>query len=122
MIRFLSSVVFLAFPALVSAQDWALRGDDRLLNQAEVVALTDDQTLVFYDNGESRFAADGAYTYTYAGGGTAFGQYEVGPDGTVCIAYRNGFERCDRYVQSGARIVMLTQKGERFPLRPPAEE
>ncbi|WP_262386419.1 hypothetical protein [Roseobacter fucihabitans] len=95
-----------------------MRGDDRVLSHAEVVALIERQTLVFYDDGESRFSVGGAYSYTYAGSGTAFGQYEIDPDGMVCIAYRNGFERCDRYVQNGARIVMLTQKGERFPLRP----
>ncbi|MDW3224538.1 MAG: hypothetical protein R8G34_16940 [Paracoccaceae bacterium] len=122
MIRCLLGTFLLALPVSASAQDWALRGDDRALSHAEVVALTDGQTLVFYDDGASQFSEGGAYSYTYAGGGTAFGVYTIGPDGTVCIAYRNGFERCDRYVQSGARIVMLTQKGERFPLRPPAVE
>jgi hypothetical protein len=63
------------------------------------------------------FSAGGAYSYTYASGDSAFGRFEIGEDGTVCIAFRNGFTRCDRYVENGSRIVMLTQKGERFPLR-----
>ncbi|MEO0699923.1 MAG: hypothetical protein AAFY81_09460 [Pseudomonadota bacterium] len=100
------------------AQEWNLRGSDRALPRAEVVALIEGQTLVFFDDGQSKFSTGGAYSYTYAnGGGTAYGRYEVGADGTVCIAFRNGFGRCDRYVESAARIVMLTQKGERFPLR-----
>lgn len=84
-----------------------------------MIALIDGQTLTFFDDGQSKFSAGGAYSYTYAnGGGTAFGAYEVGEDGTVCIAFRNGFGRCDRYVESGGRVVMLTEKGERFPVRP----
>ncbi|MEO1362554.1 MAG: hypothetical protein AAFU86_02135 [Pseudomonadota bacterium] len=100
------------------AQEWNLCGSDRALPRAEVVALIEGQTLVFFDDGQSKFSTGGAYSYTYAnGGGTAYGRYEVGADGTVCIAFRNGFGRCDRYVESAARIVMLTQKGERFPVR-----
>lgn len=105
-------------PVTVAAQDWALRDNDQVLTQAEVDDLTSGQTLTFYDNGQSRFSAGGAYSYTYEGGRSAYGQYTVGPDGTVCIAFQNGFDRCDRYVKSDGRIVMLTQKGERFPLRP----
>ncbi|MEL6886384.1 MAG: hypothetical protein AAFP87_17880 [Pseudomonadota bacterium] len=115
--RLLLLLLLTAMPA--AAQDWALRSDDTPLTRAEVVALIDGQTLVFFDDGQSKFSVGGGYSYTYAnGGGTAFGTYEVGADGTVCIQFRNGFGRCDRYVASGARVVMLTQKGERFPLRP----
>lgn len=102
-----------------AAQDWNLRGSDRALPRIEVLALIEGRTLVFFDDGQSKFSVGGAYSYTYAnGGGSAFGRYEVAEDGTVCIAFRNGFDRCDRYVESAARIVMLTQKGERFPVRP----
>ncbi|MDW3183239.1 MAG: hypothetical protein R8F89_14755 [Roseobacter sp.] len=102
----------------VLAQDWQFRDGDRALDHAEVMALTEGQTLVFFDEGQSKFSSGGAYSYTYASGESAFGRYRVEPDGTVCIDYRNGFARCDRYVESGTRIVMLTEKGERFPLRP----
>lgn len=114
--------IILMAPSAVVAQDWALRADDRLLTRDEVAVLTEGRTLVFYDDGQSKFSAGGAYSYTYASGESAFGRYRLEADGTVCIDYRNGFGRCDRYVQSGSRIVMLTEKGERFPLRPePAE-
>ena len=114
--RWIFALVLMSGPAL--AQDWNLRTTDRVLPRAEVLDLIDGQTLVFFDDGQSKFSIGGAYSYTYAnGGGTAFGRYEIGDDGTVCIAFRNGFGRCDRYVAAGARIVMLTQKGERFPIR-----
>lgn len=112
----LAALVALPFPAF--AEGWPLRSGDRALTHAEVRALTEGQTLVFYDDGQSKFSAGGAYSYTYASGEAAYGRYRVEADGTVCIEYRNGFARCDLYVESGARIVMLTEKGERYPLRP----
>ncbi|TMM52961.1 hypothetical protein [Sulfitobacter sabulilitoris] len=110
-------IAVLPMPAF--AQDWALRAGDVPLSRPQVVALTTDATLTFYDDGQSRFGSGGGYSYTYAdGGGTARGNYRVEEDGTVCIAYENGRSRCDRYVQSGGRLVMLTERGLRFPLRP----
>lgn len=100
------------------AQDWALRETDRILSRAEVEALTEGRTITFYDDGQSKYSVGGAYSYTYASGECAFGRYEIDEDGTVCIAYRNGFGRCDRYVDAGARIVLLTENGMRFPIRP----
>jgi hypothetical protein len=34
------------------------------------------------------------------------------------VDYRNGFGRCDRYVQGRDSIVLLTESGLRFPIRP----
>ncbi|MCV3271801.1 hypothetical protein [Roseobacter sinensis] len=122
MVRIFCLAVLWSLPTVAVAQDWALRADDRLLTRDEVAQLTEGQTLVFYDDGRSKFSAGGAYSYTYASGQSAFGRYRVEVDGTVCIDYRNGFSRCDRYVESGSRIVMLTEKGERFPIRPSASD
>lgn len=108
-------LLFLSGPLV--AQDWALRDNDRALSREEVEALTAGQTILFYDDGRSKYSVGGAYSYTYASGEAAFGQYTISDDGTVCIQYRNGFSRCDRYVQSGDRVVLLTEKGLRFPIR-----
>ncbi|MCR9126317.1 MAG: hypothetical protein NXH82_09320 [Rhodobacteraceae bacterium] len=105
-----------ALPA--AAQQWAFRDTDARLDRAQVRAATTGQTLVFYDDGQSRYSAGGSYSYTYAGGATAYGRYEIRQDGTVCIAFRNGFGRCDRYVRNAGRLILLTEKGERFPVRP----
>lgn len=89
------------------------------LSQDEVQEMTNGQTLTFYDNGQAKFSVGGSYSYTYANnGGTAFGQFDVGTDGRVCIAFANGFGRCDLFVQNSRRLVMLTEKGERYPIRP----
>jgi hypothetical protein len=101
----------------VAAQDWALRDGDRLLDRAEVQAFAEGQTLLFHDGGKSKYSHGGAYSYTYASGESAFGSFRIEADGTVCIAYRNGAARCDRYVASGERFVLLTQHGERFPVK-----
>ena len=113
-------IAFLAFAAgSATAKDWSVRHADRLLTKPEVEHLTAGRTLMFYDDGQSKFSVGGAYSYTYAQGGTAFGHFEIKENGTVCISFRNGFARCDRYVEAAGRIVMLTAKGERFPVRPP---
>ena len=119
-LSYLFLCLVLSTPAV--AQDWALRAGDRVLSHEEVEALTSGQTLVFYDDGRSMYSAGGAYSYTYASGAAAFGHYEIRPDGTVCIAYVNGFGRCDRYVEAAGRIVLLTEKGLRFPVRPRPSE
>ncbi len=118
MSRIISLIAMFLIPTAAAAQDWALRAGDKLLSHMEVAQLTTGQTLVFYDDGQSKFSAGGAYSYTYASGQSAYGRYTIEPDGTVCIQYRNGFARCDRYVQSGTRIVLLTEDGQRFPIRP----
>ena len=80
--------------------------------RAEIVG----KSLQYFDGGVSKFSAGGAYSYTYLGGGTSFGSFEIADDGTVCIAFRNGWSRCDRYALSGDRLVLLTEDGERFPV------
>ena len=100
------------------AQDWNLRSVDAPLGHDQARALTAGTALTFYDDGQSRFSVGGAYSYTYANSGsTAFGVFRVEDDGRVCIDFRNGHNRCDLFVRNGGVLVMLTEKGERFPIR-----
>lgn len=114
--RFLIPALALAAPAF--AQDFNVYDGDRTMTSQEIRTDVEGQTLVFYDNGESVFGPDSSYSYTYDGGGTANGQYRVEADGVICIDFENGWSRCDKYVRSGERIVLLTEKGERYPIRP----
>ena len=117
--RLILSLIFACSPLPVTAQDWALRDGDRRLDRAALEGVTQGKPLVFYDDGQSRFFATGVYTYTYANaGGTAYGVYELKNDGRICIAFRNGFGRCDLYVLNEGRLVLLTECGERYPVRP----
>lgn len=102
----------------VSAQEPELRSGETLLTADELVDLTAGNTLIFYDRGESRFSAGGSYSYSYAdNGGTAFGIFEVRPDGRVCIEFRNGFDRCDFYAKRDGLHYLITEQGYRFPFR-----
>jgi hypothetical protein len=116
--RFWLPILVLILPLSALAQEFEMLADDVVLNRAEVVAVTEGPPLTYYDGGVSRYSAGGAYSYTYAGGGSAFGQYEIDPEGILCITYRNGRSRCDRFVRSHGRLVLLTESGERFPVRP----
>lgn len=115
-------ITFLAAGS-VAAEEWSLRPGDVPLPQADLEALA-GQTLTFYDDGRSKYSAGGAYSYTYSaknGGGTAFGSYHIAEDGSVCTEFQSGFQRCDLYVRNGTRMILVTEKGERFPVRPPED-
>lgn len=109
--------VFMIIAGPVTAQSWNDRSGDIVLSDADLSDRIVGQSITFYDNGMSQYDDDGSYSYTYDGGGTAYGQYELKDDGVVCVAFANGFTRCDRFVLSGDRLVLQTEKGERFPVR-----
>ena len=111
-------IPLLFLPLSASAQDWKLRDSDTRLDSIQLANALVDQKIVFFDNGESKFSPDGVYSYTYDQGGTAFGRYTISDDSTVCIDFDNGFSRCDMYVRSGEKLVLLTEDGLRFPIRP----
>ncbi|WP_299413056.1 hypothetical protein [uncultured Sulfitobacter sp.] len=111
-------IALLMLPTSLWASDFAMLEGDMPLTYDEVVTMTARPVVEFYEGGQSRYSAGGAYSYSYEGGGTAFGTYSVAADGTICILYRNGRDRCDRFVRSHGRLVMLTQDGQRFAIRP----
>lgn len=115
--RTLIALLLLATP--VQAETFALLSGDQALDQAEISTMTTNNDVEFFEGGVSRYSVGGAYSYTYANdGGTAYGSFNVTPDGLICIAFRNGRSRCDRFVRSHGRLVMITESGDRFPIRP----
>jgi hypothetical protein len=123
MLKLSLAIILLAGPLAAqdtpTDQNWAQKTGDTLLTDAALQQRLTGQTITFYDDGQSYYYPDGRYTYTYADeGGVAYGHYQLEPDSTVCVAFVNGFSRCDRFVQTAERLVMLTAKGDRFPVRP----
>lgn len=109
-----------ALPSLATAAGWNLREGDRPFDNAELAALP-GQSYRFYDDGRSDYGNEGNYSYTYSaanGGGTAWGHYHIAEDGSVCVTFENGRSRCDLYVRNEGRIVLITETGERYPVRP----
>lgn len=107
----------LAVPAFAQTVD--TRPGDTLIALSDLDALVRGRELIFFDDGVSHFYNDGRYTYAYdlGQGGYAYGYFEVVADGTICIAYINGFDRCDAYVQNDGRLIVITEAGDRFPVR-----
>jgi len=96
------------------AQGWSLRTGDEVLESDALARIADGAALTYFDDGVSLFSAGGAYSYTYANnGGTAYGTFRIEADGVICIAYRNGFSRCDKYVRNNGRLTLVTEDGER---------
>lgn len=94
-----------------------MRSGDEVVDPATLLA----RSLTFYDDGVSRYSPGGSYSYTYSalnGGGTAFGTYQIEADNSLCVLFRNGFDRCDLFVRNAGRLVLITQQGERYPVRP----
>ncbi len=112
--------LFVLFSAgTAQAADWNLRAGDEPLARDALNGLA-GRTLTFYDDGQSRYSAGGSYSYTYSkenGGGTAFGTYHIAEDGSICTEFRNGFSRCDLFVHSKGRLVLIDEKGNRYPVR-----
>lgn len=113
----LGVVVALSAASAVWAQEWQGRSGDVAF---DVAALTDrlaGQRVVFFDEGQSVYEANGQYQYTYGGGGTWYGHWEVRADSVVCVTFVTGVERCDRFVENDGQLVLQTVDGMRFPIR-----
>jgi len=118
MLKKLTFCVLMITAGAATAEEWNLRDTDIPLTEPQASALTSGRTLTFLDDGQSKYSVGGAYSYTYADdGGTAFGRFTIKKDGRVCIDFTNGRQRCDLYVKSGGLLVMITERGDRFPVR-----
>ncbi len=115
------SFTILLFGLLCSellAEEWKLLPGEFPLNYEQVTELTADRTLTFYDNGQSRFSPEGAYSYSYPDGDiTTFGVIDVRRDGKVCVNFRRGEHKCYLLLKSRGLILMLTKEGKRFPVK-----
>lgn len=116
----LLAVLAAAATSVAQAQTEGLRDTDIRFDLKDLDMRLRGQTIVFFDDGESRFYEDGRYTYTYANeGGTGYGYFTVTEDSAVCISFVNGASRCDTYVtDADNRLVVITAAGDRFPVRP----
>lgn len=117
LIAFLSAVMFATplWAEILGALD-----SDVAFSQAALETRLRGQVITFYDGGQAEYYEDGRYTYSYANeGGTGYGYFEITENSTICIDFVNGFKRCDLYVRDAqGRLVVITEKGDRFPVRP----
>ena len=118
--RLLFAAVLTCLALPVFAQEFAVRDSDRVLDADGMAADVVGRTHEFFDGGVSFFSVSGTYTYTYTDGARSYGSYALkddGQDGVVCSDFDNGFSRCDKYVHDGTRLVLLTEDGNRFPVK-----
>ncbi|MEO0485354.1 MAG: hypothetical protein AAF092_05530 [Pseudomonadota bacterium] len=108
-------LAFLLMAGAASAQ--GMRDGDVALSDADMQAQVVGTTHTFFDGGRSFFSITDDYSYTYPDGGIAYGRYELRGGGVVCTFFIHGFERCDTYVRSGDRLVLINGEGVRFPVK-----
>jgi len=89
------------------ASDESITGD-------ELAALIVGKTLTYGDGSKSEVRADGTYEYTDSKGNKYPSTYAITQDGAVCLKFPNGGSRCDTYVLSGQRLVLVNQQGSRY--------
>ncbi len=113
-------LAFWPYATLATAADWVLRPGDQPFDQVDLASLA-GQSFTFFDDGRAAYGDQGAYSYTYSaenGGGTAHGSYNIAQDGSVCVVFANGRQRCDLYVRNGVRVILISETGDRYPVRP----
>lgn len=116
--RFVLLTLFLfAFPAMVTAQS-GVRTSDTQLDASQLSEQLNGQIIEFFDGSKSRYGTDGSYEYTYTDDGPVWaGQFTLSEEGRVCVDFDNGSRRCDQFVKTDGRLVLVTTDGLRFPVR-----
>ena len=115
MLRTILIATLFASPAF--AQD-GLRSEDQILDSTAMADLLTGRTVEFYDGSKSNYGADGSYGYTYTDEGPVWsGTFQVFDESRVCVDFDNGSQRCDLFVMSGEKVVLITDDGLRFPVR-----
>ena len=95
-----------------------LRPGDVMLTGDELAQVLVGQEVEFFDGSTARYGLDGGYAYRYRPEDPPFlGSYQTGEDSAVCVRFDDGASRCDTYVRSGDRLLLLTVDGLRFPVR-----
>ena len=110
----------LVFVALASSAfaTVGLRPTDTELDKAGLIALLSGQVIEFFDGSKSTYRENGRYEYTYLDDGPIWaGAYRMEAGSAVCVDFDNGSARCDVIVKDGARVVLITTDGLRFPVR-----
>lgn len=107
-------LALLASPAFADGH----RADDAILDQSGMSDLLTGKVVTFFDGSKSTYASDGSYGYTYTDDGPVWrGEYTLSDGSRVCVVFENGESRCDMFVMDGARAVLITRDGTRFPVR-----
>ena len=113
---FLSACLLFA-ASFAHAQD-GLRASDATLDPSGLSELLAGQVVEFYDGSKSTYRENGRYEYTYTDDGPIWaGDYRMEEESSVCVDFDNGSARCDFFVKDGARVVLITSDGLRFPVR-----
>ncbi|WP_108852754.1 hypothetical protein [Albidovulum aquaemixtae] len=111
-------LVILSLVQPAFAEGWGMKSGDVVFTKAELSEFIAENEVRFYDGGHSEYGPDDAYAYVYEGGDRAEGRYRIEEDGSVCVDFRNGWSRCDLYVRNGGRVLLIDEKGDRYPLKP----
>ena len=104
-------------PLAAEANGWTLKPGEVPMTLAELALRLDGQVMRFYDGGRSEYGPGNTYAHVFSDDARVPGTYRITDTGEVCIDFENGATRCDFYVQSGNRTILIDEKGDRYPVR-----
>lgn len=94
------------------------RPSDVTFTEQGLESLITDAMVRFQDGSVAEYFRDRNYVYTAGDGRTSYhGTWEVYDGGQVCVRFDNGFARCDTYVRSANKMVLILASGDRYPVR-----
>ena len=96
------------------ADVWNVRPWDTRLTHMEIETHVIGQKIAFPDGAVAIYGDDGSYSYIYDGGNRFDGTYKMVSDGSLCVTFENGTDRCDLYVMQGDRLMLINEAGGRF--------
>ncbi len=94
------------------------RASDTRFDSEALKAHLGGRVMEFFDGSKSSYSSDFSYAYTYVDSGPAWtGTWSTDNESRVCVVFDNGSSRCDFIVSDGDRTVLITEDGDRFPVR-----
>lgn len=120
--RSLRAAILVAATLLAGSSDATTapgqRPTDGIFTHDGLVRSLEGRIVEFYDGGQAVFAMDGRYSYSGGAlGPPVTGVWQVHNDGLVCLRLDNGTARCDTFVRSADRLVVIDGSGTRIPVR-----
>jgi len=111
------AVLLLLLLALPAAAQTGLRATDTRFTGTGLADALSGNTVEFFDGSLATYRADARYEYRYAPGDPVWrGTWEATAS-EVCVAFDNGRSRCDTFVRADDRLVLVIERGDRFPVR-----
>ncbi|MGB0659532.1 MAG: hypothetical protein ACPGNV_05065 [Mangrovicoccus sp.] len=114
-------MAMLVMSPMVSAGEYripGLRPNDSFLTQDGIKTRLVGRRVTYKDKSASVYYKNGSYEYyAHEDAEPKPGRYKLYDHGMICVTFKKGGARCDTYVRSVKKLVLITAGGTRYPVR-----